>query len=806
MADSAAAAASGTVLEALRHQSSQSRRARPPVLSMNGGDEVRVPLRVDTERLNRRESKLGLRNIFGRHKDKSSVDTESAGPSPRDSHLIPGRIRASLAELSSNWPYGSQASRSELSLSSPPIAQSLRHKKSASTVRGQPLLPKSSRGSLATWDPPPLFQAYPQAIRHAHLPACTLPAEAILRLQSGKGTVSIRDGINHSSMTLDAIDETSMDKDKSKRKHKRNLSGSAFDWTTKIFVLVTSGYLLQYAGEGSFDRLPEKMLQIGKDSAAFASDVIPGRHWVLQVSSATDAEGVASTHQSSLFSRLPFRGPERRHCSNFLMVFESADEMDNWIATLRREIESMGGKKNLSETGVPKVDDHLLQLKSQTSQRTLVVRDPDRFSRILTPDVHWEQGGPVQSPEIHLDSVDDFRDQSFDETSSASGYSHDGRQLEGLRDSANRLSFISSGQRTMVTSAGSSPACSPVRDSFASTVDDLTLTEPPRDHLRPRPRPNAAVINDRRQSMQTMNHVELRVASAAMPRPHSTTYSSSWQPESTLAMSNPLATTPNFSVPNGAGKRYSLAKSPSMDSGTLNSSPPQPRSQPFKSMRRPPPTALAINPRPLSFVEDQPSPLSPPIPQQGHQQLSEHTSSVSTAPDSPSMFSKWTPPVEQSTALEVPVLELPLRESSLPVSQTTRSISQPNRRRGSSFGSSRRSVHGSRLSLVDQQPARSATQSSRRSRAGSDIGLGIPQFDPKDLPLRARTPSLKPPPRPVSSVQHLRVDTFNRVILQRKSMSQLTTDVGPPPAPPPTCALPPIPVKMTEGSREGIPI
>src|SRR5690606_3098351 len=121
--------------------------------------------------------------------------------------------------------------------------------------------------SLAAWDPPPLFQAYPQAIRHAQLPACTHSAEAVLRMSDKR---IVRDDLQS------ALDDTNRVTDR-RKKHRRNLS-DALEWTTKIYVLVTSGYLLQYAGEGSFDRLPERMLHLGKDSAAFASDVIPGRH------------------------------------------------------------------------------------------------------------------------------------------------------------------------------------------------------------------------------------------------------------------------------------------------------------------------------------------------------------------------------------------------------------------------------------------------------------------------------------------------------------------------------------------------
>ncbi len=72
------------------------------------------------------------------------------------------------------------------------------------------------------------------------------------------------------AQTQDGVEMSAAAKksEKAKSKHRRQISGSLSraDWTQKIFILVTSGYLLQYSGDGSFDRLPEKMMQLGKDS------------------------------------------------------------------------------------------------------------------------------------------------------------------------------------------------------------------------------------------------------------------------------------------------------------------------------------------------------------------------------------------------------------------------------------------------------------------------------------------------------------------------------------------------------------
>ena len=103
--------------------------------------------------------------------------------------------------------------------------------------------------------------------------------------------------------------------------------------------------LLQYAGEGSFNSFP-RVLQLGKDSVAFASDAIPGKHWVLQVSESMDADGTPTADSRSLLSRLAFRSADyRRTATSLLLILDSAEDMGSWIAAVRREIEALGGRK-----------------------------------------------------------------------------------------------------------------------------------------------------------------------------------------------------------------------------------------------------------------------------------------------------------------------------------------------------------------------------------------------------------------------------------------------------------------------------
>jgi len=781
-------------------QSSHSRRIRPPDPHTETPEAIRVPLRADAgDKARRRESRLGLRNIFGRGKGS---DAEPGPPSPRDAPHRLGGIRASLAEL--NWPYGShnaQGHRSDISLPSfskvLPAGQALKHKKSESVVR-QPPIPEG----IAAWNPPPLFKAYPQAIKHGNLPACTVPAEVVLRLHAHKGSGSLAGLL--SPRTADMPEDATGEKPRSR--HRRNGSGSAsrFEWTNKTYILATSGYLLQYAGEGTYDRLPEKVLQLGKDSAAFASDAIPGRHWVIQVTSSVPEPDRTPGPQSSLRARLPFRALERRHSSAFLMVCESAEEMEEWMATLRREIEILGGRKVLSETGKPKTGDDDPQLRSQASQRTLVTRDPDRFSRLMTPDQSWNQSLPIMnhSPE------DPAREQSFDDNSTASFISHEGRQLDTLRDSYNRLSFISSGQRTMITSVGSSPACSPTRDSFGE-FDSMQELPEPEDH-QPRLRPNAKAIVDRRQSLQTINHVlEMGVSSAQSMRPLST-YSNSGQAETGAPFAPAPQSTPNFSVPHSAGKRLSFARTPTgMPPTQLTTSPLLAR----MSARRPPPSALSINPRPLSLVEDQPSPALSSLSRAG---------TATEGRGSPMSATPITPPVTLPSPRQIEsemtkrIRDESIRDSGIST-QENASDQRPSNdplhryskdysavpspklppleardlpRSSTSLGTYGEFGPGPQVAVKPEARLRRLSFNSSQQAERSGLLSPPPSIRP-DITQRPRTPSLKPVPR---SAQHLRPDPQPHMVLQRRSMSHLAAE-GPPPAPPPNRALPPIPQK-----------
>ena len=818
-------------LDAVHGYGSLSRRTRPPNLDIYGAEENRIPLKQ--QKLDRRESRLGLRNIFGR----SRATKEAQTPDPSEM----GSIRESIVHLGS-VPY-EDLSEASISPRHVPRPMSISVESAGpdeadrddTNLRGKrkPNGTKSSRQPRAAPSSnsefPPLFKAYPQAVRYATLPASNMSPDAILRLHEKHGKLSPRK--NSQSPSNEFPEDHDSEKDngtgKAKGRHSRDPSMSSLksDWTTKIYILSTSGYLLQYASDGAFDRLPEKALRLGKLSAAFASDIIPGRHWVLQVLSTTESDGTPSSDSRSIFSRLTFRNTERRGASTFLMVFESAGDMDVWIATLRREIEQLGGKKNLSETGKPKSEETPMRLREQPSQRTLVVKDPDRFSRVMSQDLSWDDEFDLEQEDdgaLTETDTETIHDPSLDDISTTNSIpSHDGRQLDRLRDSANRLSYLSSGQRTVVTSAGSSPACSPTMDAFPTHLEDsLGMGDI-------RPRPNAHAIVDRRRSMQTMSpFVEGTPGSSGGAGSRKSITEFATPPTAHLSGSYfPAANPPRLSYA-GAFSDLEASIPASPDSDTLSRG----------SIRRSPPTALRLS-RPLSMVVDQPSPKET-VPQRPVTRHDDKRSPMTTEDE------RLSQPRLPSRNLVQARLNLPSRRSSLmPVEQPQRFSVQVNPRRLSSLGAI--AAHGETMPpksgpapmpLPSDQPRLRPPpragwdERPERCRSSMDLREGARSREPMQPRISQRSsmysaypnqpgrrsfvadarisyiaeappPPMGPPPAvplpPIPSAStkaHLRVNVTDRALYTRKSMPHLVS--GPPRAPPPSCALPPIPQRM----------
>ena len=198
-----------------------------------------------------------------------------------------------------------------------------------------------STGRLSTaWNPPTLSQALRQALRYGTLTFTDISAIA----NAGSSRPHVRQLLKRlggSGSTTASLQQTD-DNGKNKR----------------IFVLLIAGYLLQYAKSGSSDRLPEKVLKLGRDSAAFVSDLVPGRPFVLQVSQSVDREStelVLPPQQSrSFLSRIGFgrSSVSKRAANTMLVVFDNADEMETWMMTIRKEIDKLDGGRASKRTSM----------------------------------------------------------------------------------------------------------------------------------------------------------------------------------------------------------------------------------------------------------------------------------------------------------------------------------------------------------------------------------------------------------------------------------------------------------------------
>ncbi|MCJ1256505.1 hypothetical protein MMC24_004326 [Lignoscripta atroalba] len=512
--------------------------------------------------LKRRTSKGGLLGLFGRNKSTKENTHNIHLDGMKEEHDYGDKLGAKGA----SFYYKTVRSTVTLEDKVVPTAatkppSSLQHKSSESTPRSRSIKKERTPRSLTTWDPPPLFQAYPQAVKYADLAALTLPAETVLRNNNHRRSSSKRRGSTQTAVDVDSteccVDNENGDNNDGKHTRRPSGSGPKADWTHKIYVLVTSGFLLQYAGEGSFDRLPEKIMRLGKDSAAFASDAIPGKHWVLQISQATDDDGKITTGiTKSVFSKLGFWGDMKRSAFCFLLVLDSPEEMDLWLVAVRKEIEALGGKKYQPDIGIQKAPEEVIRhLRDRPSRRYLVQRDPNQFS---TTQPHAEPLREVSFGDVVNDeafirpsgetlSLRSAKRQSLATrpsmdapSTSTTAISSDQACLERLRESCS----VASAQGLTISRASStlpSPTNSGFRlDAPSSNTNDLQM---PTDKTR-------------RKSMQTLRmpvnverkSLDLRPAPKS-PRPHST-YGSS-------------PSTPNFSVPSFS-KRYSSNALPSM--------------------------------------------------------------------------------------------------------------------------------------------------------------------------------------------------------------------------------------------------
>lgn len=436
--------------------------------------------------LHRRKPRAGLLWIFGRNKPTTKQALKSS---------LEGDETSTESSVTSHTLGSSQNSAplptSQVDVSSPPTAVSstaLRHATSTTAFKSKPDKQPLVK-TLASWDPPELFKAYPQAIKHARLRAPNAQAKEILQLYEERKAASLEQDVEQ-NVALDAAKD---DGERTKREKAKGFKHSTSDipsndcWAEKIYVLATSGYLLEYKSDGPFDRLPEKIMALGRESAAFASDAIAGEHWVLQVSRTVDDDGIVPDQgPKSIFRKFGFGNVMRRSTSAFLLVFDSPEDMNSWLVAIRKKIEALGGRKYRPDVGMQRTNgESARQLRERPSRRYFIKREPSRFEdqirdanfEAMTDKTQWVKA------DNHEPSTITGRRPSLDSPSvSNATLSSDQAFLERLKETP-RMSCVSAA-KTWSTSRESSTEPSPARAPFCpedlmpKPIEDNTDTPP----------------------------------------------------------------------------------------------------------------------------------------------------------------------------------------------------------------------------------------------------------------------------------------------------------------------------------------
>ncbi|KAI0999882.1 hypothetical protein K3495_g8316 [Podosphaera aphanis] len=476
----------------------------------------------------KKESPPTLKGLFTRKKPEIATESEEKSlstripPDTKDVSPKSGGRTSFPRSMSLRGNFSSKDLSEQALPTQTSMNRSLWNQAKSPTVKPSPKdfstkLSKRLPGDAVIWEPPPLFQAYPQALKYSHLPALSLSTDVILRMDSSR-KASLARGDDKTEQGHKDIQEPTVYCEKLVNsslscRHRRHPSNNFArdEWVEKVFVLLDTGYFLQYSGSGTYDRLPERTMRLGKDSVAFASDVIPGKHWVLQVSQSMNPDGVPTADSRSFFSRLTNRAYEnKKSATSFLLVLKSAEDLESWITTLRIEISRLRGDKVGGEPARQKGVDkplppirkqkspmqdctNIFQYRRQPTEKDLGVKNNIELQSSLedcNPILLRRQRTPVQELTTDYHSMTN------------SIISQDGNRLESLNGSRTRFSYISSSQRTVLTSQCSSPNVSPK----LAACDDLHHAPINNDS---RSRPISAVKTERRISSQSAESPEL---------------------------------------------------------------------------------------------------------------------------------------------------------------------------------------------------------------------------------------------------------------------------------------------------------
>lgn len=427
--------------------------------------------------LYRRKPKRRLLWLFGRNKSTEKPDQKLASSLEGEDTSTKPPMKSHTLGPQNLAPLPAQDVRVSSPLSTV-SSNTLQLRTSKATLKSKSEKDPSVK-ALASWDPPELFKAYPQAIKHARLRAPVAQVKAILQLYEEKKSSSLEQDVEQ-NLALDHAENDGPRKKREKAKgFKHSTSGITPNdgWAEKVYVLATSGYLLEYAGDGAFDRLPEKLMPLGRESAAFASDAIAGEHWVLQVSRVANDDGIIPDEgPKSIFRKLRFGTGIRRSTSAFLLIFDSPDDLNAWLVAIRKEIEALGGRKYRPDVGMRRTNDEIARhLRERPSRRYFIKKEPNRFQDQIRdagledmPDkTQSAKAGDPESLTITERRLSMATQKSMDSPSMSNAtVSSDQAFLEQLKETP-RMSYVSAGTKTWSTSRGSSPEPSPARAPFS---------------------------------------------------------------------------------------------------------------------------------------------------------------------------------------------------------------------------------------------------------------------------------------------------------------------------------------------------
>ncbi|KAK5118765.1 hypothetical protein LTR85_007971 [Meristemomyces frigidus] len=616
-----------------RRARGKSLRTRPSQILENYNAQPLAPMKDPAAhpQLQQRASKMSLFSLFSKPKVEKARGYAEQGLAVPSAHAGNASRADLLVQDGSNDAPGDVPPRA-------PSAMSFRNATKSASTRAKAKVAAAQQSQstrkAGSWEPPPLFQAYPQSTKHGILEMSTMTAEAVLQKSKSRKTGGLHAPNAEITPRESVEDGGSVDTRRTARStmwHVTNGSATHVELPRKIFVLVTSGYLLQYADSGPSNRLPERVLELGQESAAFACDLIPGKHYVLQISQAVNQQGVMIANSGSILSKLGIRSAAaKRMTSNFLLIMPNAAEMNSWMVAIREEIHTLGGKHPRPDTATrprtrPAVetDDSFGELKKvpSRSHRYQAKRDPSKVSLISKPsaealdmlpppprirdDDESSETGTIEGLEQEAEQLAEearsppmkpHREPDAQSISSSIAVSEQQHRLSSLRNSQ-RMSHATFAT-TVATSRTNSLSESPQSDQSLKGSSEMS-----RDSTQTRLsyRTLSSYAMGRRRSAMPMPFAREKPLPAldvsAQPQRHSTFAGSAESP--VTGRNSPLP------VPAASPRKLAVANSePNLKAAAAEVN----RAKHDSKMPSPPLLSAEASDRPLSVIGDLPSP------------------------------------------------------------------------------------------------------------------------------------------------------------------------------------------------------